>query len=312
VTTRRDRVGRARRRVEITVSAGEMELLALLRLPDSPARAGIVTLHPASRPERDFFLFEHLASLLVPRGIAVLSYDRRQPRGFDDVPFVHQAEDALAAIGVLREQIGVEAPVGLWAFSQGSWAAPLAASRSTDVAFLVLVGAPGVSPAEQMRYSAAECVRRAGYGQDAADRAVAARAALEDLLRGEITVAAAQRAVDDVGEEPWFELLYVPRLLSEGGLPEGMTWTDMDFDPAPILREVRCPVLLVYGDDEAVPVARSVAVWREAAVVSGAHLEVVELPRSTHTPTIRDEDTFDAVDPEYERALVAWLEDLLA
>jgi len=43
-------------RVELTVPAGEIELPAVYRFPESPLRAGIVTLHPV----RDYFLFEHL------------------------------------------------------------------------------------------------------------------------------------------------------------------------------------------------------------------------------------------------------------
>ena len=297
-------------RVELTVPAGEIELPAVLRLPESPPRAGVVTLHPASGPARDYFLFEHLASLLVPRGFAVLSYDRRAQIGLDDVPFEHQADDALASLRVLREQIGAGPPIGIWGFSQGTWAAPIAATRSTEITFLVLVGAPGVSPAQQMRYSAAEALRRAGYDDDAVSRAVDTRVALEGFIRRGGSAEGAQRIIDGVADEPWFELLHLPRTLPSE-LPKGSAWTDMDFDPAPVLSEVRCPVLLVYGDDEAVPVEQSVDVWRSAGARSGARLDVVLLPRSTHLPTVGGEDTLAAVDPEYEQALVSWLDDLL-
>jgi hypothetical protein len=299
------------RRSELTVPPDGTEQPALLTIPEGDVRAGIVTLHPASGPERDYFLFAHLASLLAPHGVAVLSYDRRPPVGYDDVPFARQADDALAAVETLRGEIGAGPPIGLWGFSQGTWAAPVAASRSDEIAFLVLVGAPGVTPAEQMLFAAGAGVRRAGHGDAAAERAVATRSALHELLRDERTVAEAQRAIDEVADEPWFALVYVPRELPENGLPEDATWTDMDFDPAPVLREVRCPVLLLYGDDEAVPVERSVAVWRSAAEESGALLDVVHLPHSSHTPTVRDENTLDAVDPDYERALVAGLDTLL-
>jgi len=298
------------RRIDLTVATGGIELPAVLTLPEGEVRAGIVTLHPASGPNRDYFLFAHLASLLVPRGVAVLSYDRRPAVGFDDVPFEQQATDALAAVHVLREQIGDEPRIGVWGFSQGTWAAPIAAGRSDEISFLVLVGAPGVTPAEQMRFSAAEGLRRAGYDEEAAERAVATRATLEDLIRGDGSVADMQRALDSVGDEPWFGLLHLPRTLPDV-LPEGETWTDMDFDPAPVLRGVRCPVLLIYGDDEAVPFERSAEVWRAATAHSGAKLDVVQLPRSSHVPTTDGTETLDAVDPDYERELVTWVENLL-
>ena len=74
------------------------------------------------------------------------------------------------------------APLGLWAWSQGAWAAALAAARSTEIAFLVLLAACGVSPAEQMRYGTAEQLRRNGYGDDDSLRELAElRSALEKV-----------------------------------------------------------------------------------------------------------------------------------
>lgn len=234
----------------------------------------------------------------------MLSYDRRAPVGEDDVPFADQARDALAATALLRDALD-GAPVGLWAFSQGAWAAPLAAGEDPRIAFLVLVGAAAVSPADQMRYSAAETVRRAGHGEDAAARAAAVRAAVEALLRGEGTRADAQAAVDEVAGEPWFELLWLPAVLPAEA--QAGDWADMDYDPAPALARVRCPVLLLYGDDDAVPVEASIAAWSSAAAASGAPLEVVRLTESTHVPTTTGAEDAGAIDPAYERALVDWL-----
>ena len=288
-------------RTELVVVSGDVSLPAVLTLPDEHARAGIVTLHPASGPSREYFLFEHLASLAAPLGIAVLSYDRRPSESHDDVPFACQAADALAAVAAIRERVGDDVPVGLWAFSQGAWAAPVAAVSDARIAFLVLVGASGVSPADQMRYSAAETVSRAGYGERAAEQAAETRGAVEALLRGEATVEQAQAAIDEVADEQWFDLLWLPRTVPSD---RDASWTDMDFDPAPVIRDVRCPVLLVYGDDEAVPADRSIEVWQGAA---SERRDVVRLPRSTHVPTSDGAETLATVDPDYEQGLLDWL-----
>lgn len=289
------------RAVELRIPAGDTVLPATLTLPDEPARGGVVALHGATGPERDHFLFTHLARSLAPIGVAVLACDRRAPASDDDVPFEVQASDAIATLRVLREHVG-DVRLGLWAFSQGAWAAPLAASRSRDVSFLVLVGAAGVSPAEQMRYSAAESVRRAGFDEGVVERAVGVRVAVEAFLRGAVSRESAQRAVDEVAEEPWFELVWLPAVL-----PPSATWADAGFEPQPILERVSCPILLVYGDDEAVPAERSIQVFDEAARVSGARLEVARLARSTHLPTIGGAAGLEAIDPEYEQALLDWL-----
>ena len=108
----------------LVVASGDRSLPALLTRPDGRARAGIVTLHPASGPQRDYMLFRHLAGLVSPLGIAVLSYDRRAADGDDDVPFELQARDAEAAVATLTEHLGREVPIGLWAFSQRAWWRP--------------------------------------------------------------------------------------------------------------------------------------------------------------------------------------------
>lgn len=292
--------------IDLVVDSDDVALAAVLTMPDVSARAGIVTLHPASGPGRDYVLFHHLARLLAPRGIAVLSYDRRPPVGDDDVAFDLQAGDALAAIDVLGERLGPSLPIGLWAFSQGAWVAPIVASRSGRVAFLILVGASGVSPAAQMRYSAAEALRRAGHPAADVARAIGTRVAIEAFLRGTGSHADAQRHIDAIAGEPWFDLLWLPRTLSADA-----GWRDMDHDPRPDIRGVRCPVLLLYGDDEVVPARESVRVWSDALTGTGAPLEVVHLPDATHLPTIGGGADIESVDPGYERAIVAWLDRVL-
>jgi pimeloyl-ACP methyl ester carboxylesterase len=260
-----------------------------------------VPLHPASDGSRRQFLFEHLAETVVPRGVAVLRFDRRPSSG-GDVPFETQADDALEALRELRAQPEVgSAPLGLWAWSQGAWVAAVAAARSTEVSFLILLAACGVSPAEQMRYGTAEQLRRHGHDDPEALRELhELRAAREDALRDPSRLEASQGVVDRYAGRPWFELAYVPRTLDPSA-----EWRDMDFDPAPAIAEVRCPVLLFYGEeDEWTPIEPSIAAWKRAATTD---LTVVRLPGTDHAPTIGG-----AISPEYTQTLGDWLDERLA
>lgn len=77
----------------------------------------------------------------------------------------------------------------------------------------------------------------------------------------------------------------------------------MDFDPAPVLARVRCPVLLFYGEeDEWTPVEPSLAAWER----SGADVTVVRLPGTDHAPTLGG-----AISPDYTAALATWVEQRL-
>jgi pimeloyl-ACP methyl ester carboxylesterase len=271
-----------------------------LRLPEGAARGGVVPLHPASDGSRRQFLFEHLADTLVPRGVAVLSFDRRRSLGGADVPFEAQADDALAALQALRTEVG-NVPLGLWAWSQGAWAASLAAARSAEISFLVLLAACGVSPAEQMRYGTAEQLRRHGFGDEEALRELGElREALENVFRDPGGFAASQAVVDRYADRPWFELAHVPRTLDPAA-----EWPDMDFDPAPVLAQVRCPVLLFYGqEDEWTPIEASIAAWDGAP---GA-LTVVRLAGTDHAPTFGGVHERRAISPAYTEVLTEWLE----
>jgi pimeloyl-ACP methyl ester carboxylesterase len=289
--------------IEFVVATEGHNLAATLSLPARDVRAGLVALHGASKPSRDTFLYRHLAELLPAHGIAVLLYDRRP--GEHDIPLETQATDALATMRLLSDRAGApELPVGLWGWSQGAWAAAVAAARSEEVAFLVLVGCAGMSPALQMRYYSGRQLRNAGYGNEAQAECAELRSAWEGYLRGEMPRPAAQAVIDKVAGRPWFPLVYVPRELPAQG-----SWADMDFDPAPIFEQVRCPVLLVYGeDDDEVPIEESIAAWRAATARSGNRdLTVVRVPGTGHTPTFGEAQEVEAVSPFYTEKLIKWL-----
>jgi uncharacterized protein len=282
---------------------------ALLRLPDPgvDVRGGVVALHGAGLPQRRQPLFEHLAVTLTAMGFAVLTFDRRPGRNGEDTPLDAQADDALAAVEYLQARI--DAPVGLYGFSQGAWAASLAAARDSTVAMLAMVGCSGVSPAEQMRFHTDERLRRAGY--DESDRALQRelRLAYEALLRGEGDYGAATTLLDAAVGQPWFPLSYLD---SELPSPE-QSWPDMDYDPEPAFSEVTCPVLLIWGaDEDCVPTAASEKVWRRATRSAG-HPEptVVTLADCGHFPAPVSEPNsltvpIAAFSPAYTIALRRW------
>ncbi|MER5332680.1 alpha/beta hydrolase [Micromonospora sp. NPDC002717] len=282
------------------LGVGEQHLPAILDLPVGPARGALAVLHGSHAGTRSHFLYEHLARLLPPAGIAVLRYDRRPRVDGHDVPLTAQADDAAAALDVLRRQVG-DVPVGLWGFSQGAWAAALTASRHR-VDFLVLVGCSGVSPARQMQYATAEQLRRHGYGDTDLAHLSRLRRVAETYLRGELPRSVAQAELDAAVERPWFPLVFLPREVPEPG-----AWADMDFDPEPVFAKLSCPVLLCYGETDAwTPIEESLAVWRRAA--QAAELTVARLTGCDHAPTVDEADDVAGVSPQYEQVLLSWLD----
>ncbi|MGN9910093.1 alpha/beta hydrolase family protein [Phytohabitans sp. LJ34] len=290
--------------MELYVDAEDVSLPATLDTPpNGPARAGVVVLHGSATPQRSSLLYEHLGRVLSRAGVAVLRFDRR-PRAHGDVPFAVQADDALAAVARLRREIG-GVPVGLWGWSQGTWPATAVAARQPElIAFLILIGTCGVSPALQMRYGTAQQLLLNGYGDADLAELAALRQALESVVRGLIDRRSAQTVVDRYADRPWFPLAYVPRDLRD----HPGTWDDMDYDPEPFIAQVRCPTLLFYGEkDEWTPAEQSIDIWRRAA--GTRDLTIRELAGCTHAPTLAGADTPESISPEYTSALLAWLEE---
>lgn len=98
---------------------------------------------------------------LVEAGIAVFSYDKRgvgESGGEccpgDEGSFDALAADALAAVEALQRRSDIDARrVGLIGVSQAGWVIPIAAERSDDVAFTVLLSGAAVSIGEEILYS---------------------------------------------------------------------------------------------------------------------------------------------------------------
>ncbi len=278
----------------------------LLRLPDGNARGGVIALHGAGLPSRDQPLFTHLAATVTPLGFAVLSFDRRPSTDGGDIPFEIQADDALLALDALATII--DKPVGIYGLSQGSWSAAAAAARSTDVAFLALVGNSGVSPAIQMRYFTDELLRRNGFDDAARADLLELRLAVEDALRGHGDVARMEALLAACSRQPWFVHAYLPSEIPD----PAPTWDDLDWDPEPIYARVTCPALLMWGEDEEnSPAEASKAVWRRAAATAGNNaITIVDVPGCGHWPRRLDSEDPDAFAEAYTRILSVWFERL--
>ena len=264
-------------------------------------RTALVALHGAGEGTRDSPLLRHLHELLPPHGIGVVTFDRRgegestgdATRGRFDL----QADDALAVLRSLDAE-----RVGLAGYSQGGWVAPIAATLSDEVAFLVLVASIGVTPSEQMMVACERQLRLAGYGDDVVERALGLRRRFEHWIHSQAPEPDEALAADlwAAIDEPWAGQLWLPpTLLDEEGV---RLWIEeMDFDPRPIFASVRVPTLSFYGaDDSWAPVEASAEAWKAAR---GDEVDVVVVPGAEHDMTLPD-GSFAA---EYEQKLVEWL-----
>ena len=268
------------RATEVTFTgAGGVVLHGTVLTPAMPAgpsrRPGLVMLEGAGNRGRGYLMPE--ARAYARHGIVTLVYDKRTV-GYSILKrdYGLLAEDALAGLRLLRSRADVDpARAGLWALSEGAFAAPIAAGRSSDVAFLITVGAVGVTPAAQTAWAYGTYLQHAGVS-----------GSLPHTMRG-----AAIRTAVGAG-----------------------VFAEATFDPVPYWEHVRQPVLAQWGrlDRDAVPAESSRRI-RAALERGGNTRHTIRVVDATNHNLHRTaNDGFDRrpdLPPDYGDAEARWIAD---
>ncbi len=151
---------------EFTIPSRDAQLGATFKFPDvgKPPFPAVVLVHGSGRVTANDML-DGSGRRLAALGLAVLAYDKRgvgRSTGvYTNVGTSNSVEmfdllagDAIAAVGLLKKRTDVDpARIGLVGISQGGWIAPLAATRSRDISFVVTISGPAVSVGEEIAYS---------------------------------------------------------------------------------------------------------------------------------------------------------------
>ena len=157
-----------------------VKLAGTLTLPKGKGPFPAVVLITGSGPQdRDESLLGHrpflvLADHLTRNGIAVLRCDDRGVGGSTGNTSTSTtadfADDALVGVAFLKARPEIDGKkIGLIGHSEGGVAAPIAATKSTDVAFIVLLAGTGL-PGEEILYRQAELILKAAKADEATIR----------------------------------------------------------------------------------------------------------------------------------------------
>ena len=248
-------------------AADRVHLAGTLTLPPGNGPHPAVLLISGSGPQdRDETLFGHkpflvIADYLTRRGVAVLRVDDRgvgESTGSRTAATSENfAGDALAAVGFLASRREIDrSRIGLIGHSEGGLIAPMVATRSRDVAFIVLLAAPGFPGAEIAAMQSHALLKAAGASEEQLAKQAVLQRKLTEALAGEGDAAVLRARVDRVLVEELGEA--DPRLPAARKNLEPQIalavqpWTRfyMSYDPRPALRQVRCPVLALTGSKD--------------------------------------------------------------
>lgn len=291
--------------VEFDSPKAKVRLAGTLTVPDiKPPYPALLLISGAGAQDRDETVAGHkpfliLADHLTRHGIAVLRVDDRGVGGSTGTLAgctTHDlVEDVLAGVEFLKARKDIDPKrIGLLGHGEGGLIAPLAAVRSTDVAFIVLWAGP-VLPGRQVITSHMQQLLKGNNGSekqlehqkrvqeqlyklvdeipDPAELAKKARV----LLEAELT-----RPDDGEKRDPETFKASMERQIQSLTSPWMRNY--LKYDPLPTLRQVKCPVLAIYGEKDVQVSARdNLPIAEEALKAAGNKSSLaVELPGLNH------------------------------
>ena len=287
--------------------SGDIKLAGTLVLPAAPGPyPAVVLFHGSGYEERNLWM----ARWFAQHGIAAIAYDKRgtgeSAGNFSAVPFMKLADDGLAAVDFLRARADIDKHrIGVWGLSQGGWLGPLAASRSANVAFVISVSGPGVSPGEQMVFYYANDLRSQGLSESDVRAASSLRREVWAALQTGNGMEQARADLDRSRKAAWYndfasqqeDLFKHLQTPADWQRVRSHTWfkEEIGYDPVPTLQKLTVPALFVFGsDDKLVPVPESVNAIKTVLNASKKDFALFVIPGADHTLHIGDN-----VSPEY-------------
>lgn len=269
------------------------------------------------------YLLPLIGEHLVAQGLAVLQYGRPGTEGSQG-DWRHQtlydrADEALAAVALLAGAPEVRPDqIGLLGHSNGGWVAPLAATLSEQVRFIVTVAGPGVSIGEQGLEALSAALAHQGVSADEHARLMGKARSILALYRlivqGRRTEFRRLRAglleelAADADRLAEFSFA-APRWEERDAILRSMDAL-VDHDAAAVLRQVRCPALAIFGEDDGAFDSRASAAIFAQAFREGGNLSatLAILPGASHRMQVRREDGSMATAPGFQQLVSSWIQ----
>lgn len=284
---------------------------------DSVKLAGTLTLPTAKEPvpavvlitgsgsqDRNETILGHrpflvLADYLTRRGIAVLRVDDRgiggSAAGSLKATSENYAEDVLAGVNFLKGRKEINAKqIGLIGHSEGGMIAPIAAMKSKDVAFIVMMAGLGQTGRDAILMQGDLLTQASGMSPETTKQIREIYGQIFDILKAEPDSSVAEKKIRDavithvaaMTETHKREFAPVQQTINAQMKMYLSDWFRyfLLFDPAPVLEKVQVPVLALVGEkDLQVPPKENLTLI-EAALKKGGNKKytILLLPGLNH------------------------------
>jgi pimeloyl-ACP methyl ester carboxylesterase len=274
-----------------------ISLAGTLTLPPGPGPFPVAVLLSGSGPhDRDETLLGHrpflvLADHLTRKGIAVLRFDKRgNGKSTGDYPNATTedfASDCEAAIAYLKTRKEIDPQkIGLIGHSEGGIIAPMVATRSKDVAWVVLLAGPGLNGEDSLLLQSRAILKTTGVNEGQIATTLNFNKETYVLVRQEKNRAAFESKLNDLVQSSGMgATLPLSALQAQMGMLASPWFRFfLDYDPVPALEKTPCPVLALIGEkDLQVPPKENLARIEKALEDGGnKDFQTTELPGLNH------------------------------
>ncbi|MGD1005659.1 MAG: alpha/beta hydrolase [Ignavibacteriaceae bacterium] len=282
-----------------------IKLGGILTMPESGGPFPAVILISGSGPNnRNEELSGHkpflvLADYLTCRGIAVLRVDKRgigeSTGNFAASTTKDFSTDVLAGIEYLKNRKEINANnIGLIGHSEGGIIAPIVASETNEVAFIVLMAGPGL-PGDELLCLQSEALAKAeGYPAERIKESTEINKKMYNAIKAggdSVKIAEELKKIyydhyNSLDEKEKSEIRN-PKAVFEGELKSIMSpWFRyfISYDPTPALEKVKCPVLALNGskDLQVLPNENLTVIKKALEKGGNKNFEIKELPGLNH------------------------------
>ena len=314
---------------EVTLANGAIQLAGTYTHPKQGGPFAAVLLVTGSGPQdRDETVFEQkpflvIADYLTRAGYGVLRLDDRgtgkSTGDFRASGLAEFTSDALAAVAWLKARPDVNPRrIGILGHSEGGAVGPLAALRSTDVGFVIMLAGPAEPFDELLAEQSAALMRAQGAPEAAIEADLEINRQAYAILRQEPDAAKARERLEQLAVE-WRTKQPDEAAQFAAGIPKLLTAefrSLLTYPAAETLAKLGCPVLALFGGkDMQVPAdsnLRAAAAAFTAGHVPSFTLE--KLPGLNHlfqTAKTGDVSEYsrseETISPRALAAIAAWL-----
>jgi uncharacterized protein len=257
---------------------------------------GAVLIAGSGPQDRDESIVGHrpflvLADHLTRKGIAVLRYDKRgvgkSSGDYANATTEDFASDAQAALSYLKARKEIDPKkTGLIGHSEGGLIAPLIASRSVGVAWIILLAGQGQNGEDTLLLQSELILKSSGVDDDQVERTRAFNKQTYALVRQEKDPAALQSKLTDLVQSSSMSVMLPPAVLQSQLRVVTSPWFHffLDYDPVPVLQKTICPVLALTGEkDLQVPSRENLPKIQKALQDAGnKDFQTTEMPGLNH------------------------------